>query len=257
MEDGDSKTYAINLIWGGKLPSMGDFVWSEAGTLPRACLDNWLQTGVRQLHLTLGNNWESRFNCGLLWNFIVPAGVLGAGCVAGCISPSCDRVGRRFPFVVAYGFSPDAPVWYLLKAVDAVPNLLTRTGVLLFHGIRRQWPQQTLTTLIQDARVKWQESLVPMEPDKLNALGKDSVILDVLMGEGGGNPLPGNDEVSTVPGDRFATLPWHDAASSLVAKSATTFWWTNGVGGAALKAFTYGVHLDGTLMTWLFGRPQT
>jgi type VI secretion system protein ImpM len=254
MEDKGSNTqaYAVELAWGGKLPSMGDFVWSDVGTPLRSGLDDWLLAGMQQLRLTLGDNWESSFNLGLMWNFIVPAGVLGSGCVAGCISPSCDRVGRRFPFVVAYGFSPRAPDWYLSKAVNGMPDLLSRTGALLFNGIRRQWPKETLATLVREALVKWQQSLVPVEPAGLNALSDDSDILSVLAG--GSNDRAMGDGASTVPANRFAMLPWHDAASSLVAGSATSFWWTNGAGGAALKAFTYGARLDGTLMTWLFGR---
>ncbi|MDR0481492.1 MAG: type VI secretion system-associated protein TagF [Gallionellaceae bacterium] len=255
MEDRDSHTpaYAIELAWGGKLPSMGDFVWSDARTPLRTGLDNWLQAGIQQLRLTLGDDWESSFDLGLMWNFIVPAGVLGPGCVAGCISPSCDRVRRRFPFAMAYSFSPQAPAWYLSKAMDAMPSLLSRTGTLLFNGIRRQWPRETLVTLVGEALLKWQQALVPMASTGLNALDSDSVILSVLVGER--ESSGSNDGVSTLPSNRFATLPWSDAVNSLVAQSNTSFWWTNGAGGAALKAFTYGACLDGALMTWLFGHP--
>jgi len=260
--DSSAPAYAIELAWGGKLPSIGDFVWSDVGTPLRAGLDNWLLAGVQQLRLTLGDSWEASFNSGLMWNFIVPAGALGAGCVAGCISPSCDRVGRRFPFAVTYGFSPRAPAWYLSKTVDAMPGLLSRTGVLLFNGIRRQWPRETLVTLVNEALLKWQASLVLMEPKAgLNALNHDSVILDVLMGgesNDGGSVDDDDDAVSTLPpNNRLAALPWNNAASSLSSGSSTSFWWTNDAGGAALKAFTYGGHLDGTLMTWLFGRSST
>jgi len=252
MEDSNSNppAYAIELAWGGKLPSMGDFVWSDTGTPLRTGLDGWMLAGMQQLRLTLGASWESSFNAGLMWNFIAPAGALGPGCVAGCISPSCDRVGRRFPFTVAYGLSPRAPAWYLSKAVEALPSLLSRAGALLLHGIRHQWPRDTLVTLLGQALDTWQESLLPVAPPSLNALGDDSVILNVLMGDN----ICSDDEASTLPNNRFTTLPWFDAASSLIAAADTSFWWTNGAGGAPLKAFTYGARLDGALMTWLFGR---
>ena len=62
-------------------------------------------------------------------------------------------------------------------------------------------------------------------------------------------------KAATLPNDRFSTLPWTDVASSLKSDYAMSFWWTNGAGNASLKAFTYNAHLDGALLSWLFGRP--
>jgi len=234
-----TSAHSIELAWGGKLPSMGDFVWSSGRTSLRVQLDNWLMTGMQQLRSTLSDSWESSFDQAPMWNFIVPANVLGPGCVAGCISPSCDRIGRRFPFATTYGLSAR----HLSKVMDAVPGLLSQTGFLLFHGIRRQWPRETLATLLDRALANWNASVLP-------AARNDSVILNVLAKE---NNSTHGDAAAPAVFDRFSSLPWSNVEDSLIVGSTTSFWWTNGAGGAALKAFTYGTHLDGALMTWLFG----
>jgi type VI secretion system protein ImpM len=234
----NTSAHSIELAWGGKLPSMGDFIWSNGRTPLRLQLDNWLMTGMQQIRSTLSDSWESSFDQAPMWNFIVPANVLGPECVAGCISPSCDRIGRRFPFAITYGLSAR----HLSKVMDTVPGLLSQTGFLLFHSIRRQWPRETLVTLLDQALLNWKASVLPAER-------KDSVIFNVLAKEDDST----HSDTATIAFDRFSSLPWSNVEDSLIVGSTTSFWWTNGAGGAALKAFTYGTRLDGALMTWLFG----
>jgi type VI secretion system protein ImpM len=227
---------------------MGDFVWNDARTPLRTQLDGWLVSGMHQFRLTHGDNWQAGFDQAPMWNFIAPAGALDQGCVAGCVSPSCDRVGRRFPFIVAYGLPGRLPAWFFSKTVNLVPGLLSRTGVLLFNAIRRRWPKETLIPLIKQALLSWQESLPPLERGPA-APPDDSIIMNVLLGSSSdSNAAP------TVPNDRFSSFPWGDAAAHLGADSSNSYWWTNGASSASLKAFTYGGHPDGALMTWLFGR---
>jgi type VI secretion system protein ImpM len=256
MEDLDTNVAlcSIELTWGGKLPSAGDFIWSDRRTPLRTQLDNWLLTGMQQFRSTLKDNWESCFDQAPIWNFIVPKDVLGSGYTVGCISPSCDRIGRRFPFIITYAFSTCVPTWHLSKVMNTIPSLFSRTGVLLLNSIRRQWPRETLVTLIQETLDCWKKSLQSIEQTGLCASHNNSVILHVLAGE---NKNGENDDVSTIPHDRFSSLPWADIENSLTNDTTVSFWWTNGAGGAPLKAFTYGTFLDGTLMTWLFGSSTT
>jgi type VI secretion system ImpM family protein len=282
-------TYPIDLVWGGKLPCMGDFVWSEERSVQRTALDHWLLTGMQQFKTTLGDSWQTCFDLAPMWNFIVPSNTLGPGLITGCISPSCDRIGRRYPFAVAYSIAADAPNWYLSEVLHEAPILLTRTGVLLLNGIRRQWPRENLITLIKEALASWIDTLeFPANQTKTTKLAEkklssntqttSSTILSVLAGDYNADDTTvqnhshnhkeclgessqtnidddyDDDDAVTVPNNRYSSLPWHDAIRSLLAHSPTSFWWTNGAGGASLKAFTYGSHLDGSLMTWMFGR---
>ena len=241
----------IELAWGGKLPSMGDFLWSNERTTLRTQLDGWLARGMHQFRLPQGDNWQPGFDQALMWNFIVPEGIWNQGCVAGCVSPSCDRVGRRFPFIVAYGLAAPLPAWFFSKTVNLIPSLLSRTGVLLFNGIRRRWPKETLIPLIEQELLGWQ-ALLPVLKQGTDAPSSDSVIMDVLLGD-----TTGNNATATVPNNRFSSFPWNDVIDHLGAESASSFWWTNGADNAQLKAFSYDAHPDNAIMTWLFGRSAT
>jgi type VI secretion system protein ImpM len=249
MESTYSNTAAglVELAWGGKLPSMGDFIWSDKSAL-RAQLDSWLLGGMQQFRLTNDDNWQSGFDSAPIWNFIVPEGVWGQGCVAGCVSPSCDRVGRRFPFTVAYEFAGCLPAWFFSKTINLVPTLLSRTGALLFNGIRRRWLKEALIPLLEQTLINW-EKLLPLLEQNPNAPPNDSIIMDILMDD-----TSDSNAMVTVPNDRFSSFPWGDVTSHLQSESSGSFWWTNGAGNANLKAFNYGTHPDGALLTWLFGR---
>ena len=118
---------------GGKLPSMGDFVWSTPDPELRGPLDAWLQTGMHQFRLAYVDQWQAMFDNAPLWNFIVPAGGLSKDCIIGCLSPSCDRVGRRFPFVVAFPLPSRMAPWQMTSVVNSTPVLLSPpcTGLLI------------------------------------------------------------------------------------------------------------------------------
>lgn len=235
---------------GGKLPSMGDFVWHSPNSEARTTLDTWLQASMHQFRLSYNEQWQNLFDAAPLWNFILPPGGLSHDIVVGCISPSCDRVGRRFPFVVTFAVRRSLPPRVLADVIHATPTLLSHTGILLFNGIRRKWPMETLVSLIQQGVNDWRYAFSTTHgPLALETI--DSDILSVLLHK---DDMTGG-EAATLPNDRFSTLPWTDVASSLKSDYAMSFWWTNGAGNASLKAFTYNAHLDGALLSWLFGRP--
>jgi type VI secretion system protein ImpM len=239
---------SIELAWGGKLPSVGDFIWSDGRTALRTRLDSWLVGGMHQFRLTQSDNWQSGFNQAPMWNFIIPQGIWDQGCVAGCISPSCDRVGRRFPFIVAYGIPVSLPAWFFLKTMNLMPSLLSLTGALLFDGIQCRWLKRTLIPLIEHALVSWQ-ALLPVLKQGPSTSSDDSAIIDILTSD-----ATGSNATTAIPNNRFSSFPWNDVANHLGTESCNSFWWTNGAGNANLKSFTYNARPDNALMTWLFGR---
>ncbi|MDR2155543.1 MAG: type VI secretion system-associated protein TagF [Burkholderiaceae bacterium] len=251
MESAHATAPFIKLAWGGKLPCLGDFVWSDGPLTLRAQLDGWLFGGMHHFRLTYGDNWRLGFDHAPLWNFIVPEGAWDQGCVAGCVSPSCDRVGRRFPFIVAYGLPEGLPAEIFSKTINLIPRLLSQTGVLLFDGIRRCWPKETLIPLIEQTLTNWQRTLPWLEPSA-EALSNDSAIMDILSSGARGNTAAA--ATPTLSNDRSLSFPWSDVASHLGVGASNSFWWTNGAGNARLKAFSYNTHPDSALTTWLFGR---
>jgi len=233
------------LAWGGKLPAMGDFVWSAERTQLRAGLDHWLESGLQQFRLCVGDPWRTAFDQAPMWNFVVPSRALAASWVAGCISPSCDRVGRRFPLVVAYRFPEAKEGAALALVMGALPELLSSTGAILFQGISRSWMRDALASALDSNFVHWPGNMGSPATEAEST----SDIMDVLLGTSG----HADGHITTQPLRRNHSFPWSDMARSFDPHSATSFWWTNGAGGAPLKAFTYDGPLGGLPMAWLFG----
>ena len=102
--------------WYGKLPGAGDFAERR---MPRALAqswERWFACGISLLPDGMGQASSDPYAHAPIWHFAVPAGA-GAGSVQfGCIAPSFDRVGRRYPLLAAHlfdleGFTLDAASW--------------------------------------------------------------------------------------------------------------------------------------------------
>lgn len=84
----------------GKLPATGDFVSRGFQRDALDALDQWLAGGL--ISLQNGSvDWLQGYLVAPVWQFVVPAGRLCAPALAGALMPSCDRVGRYFPLLVA------------------------------------------------------------------------------------------------------------------------------------------------------------
>ena len=84
----------------GKLPATGDFVSRGFPREALDALDEWLASGLISLQHSAGD-WLQGYLIAPVWQFVVPAGRLCAPALAGALMPSCDRVGRYFPLLVA------------------------------------------------------------------------------------------------------------------------------------------------------------
>ena len=238
----------MELAWCGKLPSVGDFVWSARRTALRSMLDEWLHTGMHQLRVSLADDWLSIFERSPVWNFVLPSALDGCEWIAGCITPSCDRIGRRFPFVVAHGFTEKLSSRVGAAQISSTPKLLALTGTAMFQGISRGWSREMLLSSLEEASARWQDSL-EFDAQRI-ALPQGRPDTSGLLAE---TDLPGCAD-RTQPIDRDSAWPWADMPQSLSHAVGTSFWWTHSAGKAPLRAFTYNERLDGSLMMWLYGQ---
>jgi type VI secretion system protein ImpM len=92
----------------GKLPSHGDFVSRSVTGEFIDRWDSWLQGGVSQSRLDLGESWLDLFLTSPVWRFALQAGVVGSAAFAGILLPSVDRVGRYFPLTIVSELPPCA-----------------------------------------------------------------------------------------------------------------------------------------------------
>lgn len=243
---------AVEVIWGGKLPSHGDFLWSNPRSAVRARFEDWLQAGMMQGRSQYGDAWRDLMAGAAVWNFLVPFNSMNLPfVVAGSIAPSVDRVGRQYPFMVGYVF-PRETLLRCSELVMELPMLLHLSGHQLHTAIRRAWPRAALDGIWGNVMAQWRNGWTPDVQPLAMPVSTGSDILDVL---GSSNASgPSEADMSTRPATRESAYPWPDIMLSLQSSNSPSFWWTHPAGGAPLKALAYESQLDGPLMTWLFGR---
>ncbi|MCX7284960.1 MAG: type VI secretion system-associated protein TagF [Novosphingobium sp.] len=83
----------------GKLPSHGDFVSRGIATGLRDTLDLWLSAEMEQARRAWGESFDERYDLAPVWHFVDSDGPDNWS--GGILCASTDRVGRRFPLLIA------------------------------------------------------------------------------------------------------------------------------------------------------------
>jgi type VI secretion system protein ImpM len=115
--------------WHGKLPSLGDFASRRLEPDFVEAWDGWLAAGLLALREGDGAGWLDAYLASPSWRFLLLSGVLagapGRQGWAGVLMPSVDRVGRYFPFTIAWplgdgpaGSEQMASLWRWLGRLD-------------------------------------------------------------------------------------------------------------------------------------------
>ncbi|CAN5127773.1 hypothetical protein BH11PSE2_BH11PSE2_19280 [soil metagenome] len=113
----------------GKLPAAGDFVRRRLSAETVSDLDCWLQMRLAEV----SRAWRDEDAKAL--RFLATAGVFGSAALVGVMAPSRDRVGRRFPLIVASEVYPSvidryplALDWFDLVEAEMAPALAGDLG---------------------------------------------------------------------------------------------------------------------------------
>jgi len=230
----------LEIAWGGKLPGHGDFVWSAPRTALRAQLEQWLHLGMLQGRSRYGEGWSRCLDQGHTWNFLLPARYsMDAAILAGCVAPSRDRVGRRYPLAAACTLAAGTPPE--TGRLNALPGLLAQLGLALHTGIGRSWPRDAVGGTLEAIISAWQAESAPGPPPP-------------------GAEIPGQSTAAPHTG-QSASCPWPDIARLLQKSHCPSLWWTSAATGAPLKTLAYDPGLDPALLVTLFApqagiRPQ-
>lgn len=88
----------------GKIPARGDFVRAALSLELVRCWDGWLQVVLPVVA------WPPDWDASPIWRLNLPAGLCGPSALGGVMLPSSDRIGRRFPLLLAAegAFADDA-----------------------------------------------------------------------------------------------------------------------------------------------------
>ncbi len=92
----------------GKLPSEGDFVTRRLPWEFTSVWDDWLQQGMQASRTALGERWLELYLSAPIWRFQLAPGLCGPLGWRGLFFASVDRVGRYFPFTLAFASAPGA-----------------------------------------------------------------------------------------------------------------------------------------------------
>jgi type VI secretion system protein ImpM len=102
----------------GKLPIHGDFIRHNVGSEVDR-LDEWIQGGIVSSRTAMGGAWDGSFDGTPPHRFLYQAP--GGRVVAGVITSSVDRPGRRYPFLVFTTLEPKT----LGSEITALPAILS------------------------------------------------------------------------------------------------------------------------------------
>jgi type VI secretion system protein ImpM len=183
-----------NFAWFGKLPSAGDFVSRRMPYPLQQYWDQWCANGVEVLKERNPVSGWALWGAMPKWAFLIPAqqgipiGQLGV------IAPSCDRVGRNFPFLVT---TP------LLE--ESVKVLLPRAA--------------TLANTWADAIMQAQAARASM--DTLDVQLSD--IFTLVLAQA---PVEADGDVTLPQGANPHTLPWPELAENFELRGAESYWWS-------------------------------
>lgn len=119
----DEENATVGLF--GKHPGLGDFFQRGIDRDLRSAFDDWLTASLHDTRAQLGDTWQQVFDAAAPIRFWLGPVTLGQDVVAGCMVPSRDQSGRRFPLVALVRGRPMAPpvldpdqTWY--AAMEAV-----------------------------------------------------------------------------------------------------------------------------------------
>lgn len=236
--------------WYGKLPGAGDFVGRRMqGALARTW-EQWLSQGMATGRANLDAHAP-------LWSFAIPAGSGDGWVQLGCVAPSYDRVGRRYPLVVV---QPFAPTGYARESGHGVQG--ARAGSALAGADARI---RLMVAIVRDAI---RGALGPEDFDRALARGlrddadsgADALRVDALSASGAeasDAEASGGDQSSVDASDVEASATaggWPNLWEYFDPNGMTSFWWTDADDGAPRTDVHTG-GLDAALFQRLFGEP--
>jgi len=180
--------------WFGKLPSVGDFVSRRMPYPLQQFWDHLCAGGMESLKAGGSvSGWDVWRGCPK-WAFVLPAQPGIPLSQIGVWAPSCDRVGRNFPFIVTLPLPNERLAAFLPSAASlglAWGEVIAQAQVAR-HGIDEV-----------DARLQ-------------------RALSEVLM-----SPSSAEDSERTLPqGMNPACLPWSDLPSSFDGAGSDSYWWS-------------------------------
>jgi type VI secretion system protein ImpM len=255
--------------WYGKLPGAGDFVGRRMqGALARTW-EQWLSQGMASGRANLDAQAP-------LWCFAIPAGSGDGWVQLGCVAPSHDRVGRRYPLVVA---QPFAPAGYVREngqgapagqGARACPDVRIRLmGAIVRDAIRGALgPEDFDLALAQGLRdgaaamrgdasregAGMASTASPGAVDSIDPIDSTDTVGRTAAHASTGSLAGAASGSGTAGAEPSAAGGWPNLWEYFDPNGMTSFWWTD-AGDGAPRTDVHTGGLDAALFQRLFGEP--
>ena len=200
-------TAAQTLAWFGKIPSAGDFISRRMPYAVQQFWDRWCAASMESLkERNPVSGWGLWGNMPK-WAFLLPAQPSVPFGQLGVIAPTCDRVGRNFPFLV--------------------------TTALTGENIASVVPRAALIALA------WSAAITDAQIARSHVEALDAKLTDALASQLA-QELPGGDvDVTLPPGVSPLTLPWPELATSFDLQGSESYWWSVPPASTSFRACTH------------------
>lgn len=83
----------------GKMPAHGDFISRGMDAMTRDAFDTWLSAEMARARTVWGDEFDVRYDTAPVWHFVDEGS--GTEWRGGVLCCSADRVGRRYPLLIA------------------------------------------------------------------------------------------------------------------------------------------------------------
>ncbi|MDB5946133.1 MAG: hypothetical protein JWQ33_1159 [Ramlibacter sp.] len=181
----------------GKLPGAGDFVSRRMPHAVQQFWDGWCAEGVDAMKAASPASGLEVWGATPAWGFVVPAQPGVATAQLGVLVPSCDRVGRVFPFLVVAPFGTDLQPVML--------DFAAQLGLAWCEAV----------TLAQEAKMG-----IDAVDARLQAALADTLAIEPAQDED-------EDEGATLPlGLSPPSLPWPDLGHTFDPGGSESYWWS-------------------------------
>jgi type VI secretion system protein ImpM len=209
---------ASRFAWFGKLPSAGDFVSRRMAYPVQQFWDHWCADGMDALKAGSTATGLHVWGGTPIWAYVLPAqpGVpIGQ---LGVFAPSCDRVGRVFPFIVAAPLVPEQQA----ELLDRAPMLGLAWGEVVALAQQNRLAIDAVDDELRAALANTLagESVNDADADRTTFpphLDDDRTTL----------PQALDDERTAFPqGADTSFLPWPELGRHFDLQGSESFWWS-------------------------------
>lgn len=203
MEDRRIQSFA----WYGKLPSAGDFISRRMPYGLQQFWDGWLALGMESLKERHPVSGWAVWGTMPRWAFLLPCQPGVPIAQLGVLAPSCDRVGRVFPFIATTAV-----------VEDNMAVVLPRAGAI---------------------GLAWSEVIADAQATRSQVEAVDARLADSLAAKlADVAPTPDGD-VTLPQGVNPTSLPWPGLSETFDIQGSESYWWSVPPASTGFRARTH------------------